>query len=114
MHTDDCGRFPISSRSDNEYIMIAYYCDLNTTLQAKFANSKKKHRIRAYNYIMKHLSDQVHQVDVKILDNKVSAYFKISIVDDWGATYQLVPPNVYQINISKRSISTFKNHFYQY
>ena len=44
---------------------------------------------------MKRLADRGHQVDVKILDNEVSAEFKISIVDDWGATYQLVPPNLH-------------------
>ena len=30
---------------------------------------------------------------------------------DWGATYQLVPPNVHRRNISERSIRTFKAHF---
>ena len=32
LYTDDCGRFPIRSRSGNEYIMIAYNCDSNTIL----------------------------------------------------------------------------------
>ena len=49
IYTDDCGRFPIRSRSGNEYIMIAYHCDSNTILQAPFVNRKEKHRIRAYN-----------------------------------------------------------------
>ena len=34
---------------------------------------KNKHMIRDYNSIMKRLADRGHQVDVKILDNKVSA-----------------------------------------
>ena len=60
---------------------------------------------------MKRLADRGHQVDVQILDNKVSAEFKKSIVDDWGATYQLVPPNVNQRNIAERAIRTFKAFF---
>ena len=60
---------------------------------------------------MKGLADNGHQVNLHILYNKVSAKFKISIVDDWGATYQMVPPNVYQRNISERAIRTFKAHF---
>ena len=48
LYTYDCGRFPIRSRSGNKYIMIAYHCDSNTTLQAPFVNRKDKHRIRAY------------------------------------------------------------------
>ena len=46
LYTDDCGRYPIWSRSVNEYIMIAYNCDSNTIIQAPFVNRKEKHRIR--------------------------------------------------------------------
>ena len=42
LYTDDCGSFPSSSRSGNEYIMIEYNCDSNTILQAPFYNSKDK------------------------------------------------------------------------
>ena len=75
--------------------MIAYYCDLNTILQAPFSNRENNHRIGAYNSIMKRLSGRVHQFDVKILDNEVITYFKRTIVNYWSATYQLVPPNVH-------------------
>ena len=111
LYTDDCGRFPIRSRSGNEYIMIAYHCDLNTILQSPFANRENNHRIRDYKFIMKRLADQGHQVDVQILDNEVSADFKISIVDYWGETYQLVPPNLHQSNKAERAICIFKAHF---
>ena len=49
-------------------------------------------------------------MDVQILYNKVSADFKINIVEYWGAAYQLVPPNVHQRNIAERAIHTFKVH----
>ena len=65
LYTDDCGRFSIRPRSGNKYIMIAYYCDLNTILQPPFDNSKNKHSIRAYKSITKRLADHGHQVDVK-------------------------------------------------
>ena len=113
LYTDYYGRFPIRSRSGNEYIMISYHCDSNTILQAPFSNIKDKHRIRAYNSIIRRLSDKRHQVDVQILDNEVSADFKRTIVEDWCATYQLVPPNSHQRNIAERDICTFKAHFYQ-
>ena len=85
LYTDDCRRFPIRSRNGNKYIMIAYHCDSNTILKAPSSNRKNKHSIQAYSYIMKRLADRGHQVDVKILDNEVSAEFKRSIVDNWGA-----------------------------
>ena len=80
--------------------MIAYHCDSNKILQAPFINRKDKHRIKAYNFIMWRLADRGHQVDVQILDNKVSTDFKINIVEDWCEAYQLVPPNIHQRNIS--------------
>ena len=73
MYTDDCGRFPVRSRSVNKYIMITYHCDSNTILQAPFVNRKNKHRIQVYSSIMKRLADCIHQVEVQILDNKLSA-----------------------------------------
>ena len=73
MYTDDCGLFTIKSGSFNKYIMIEYHCDSNTILQAPFANRKNKHRMQSYNSIMKRLADPGHQVDVQILNNKVSA-----------------------------------------
>ena len=80
--------------------MIAYHCDSNTILQAPFFNRKDKHIIRAYNLIMQKLADRGHHFDIQILDNEVSAEFKKTIKKDWGATYQLVPPNVHRQNIA--------------
>ena len=108
---DDCDRFPIWSRSGNEYIMIAYHCDSKTILQAPFVNRKDKHRIRAYNSIMQKFADRGHHVDIHILDNEFSSEFKKTIKKYWGATYQLVPPNVYRRNIAERYIRTFKARF---
>ena len=91
--------------------MIAYHCDSNTIQQAPFFNRKENHRIRAYNSIMQKLADRRHNVDVQNLDNEVSTKVKKTIVKDWGASYQLVPPNVHRINIVERAIRTFKAHF---
>ena len=82
LYTDDCGRFPIRSRSGNYYIMIAYHYDSNTIILAPFGNRKDKHRIRAYNSIMQELADRGHHVDIQLLDNEVSAEFKKTIKKD--------------------------------
>ena len=60
---------------------------------------------------MRRLADIGHQVDVQILDNETSTDFNITIVEDWCANYQLVPPNIHRINISERAIRTFNAHF---
>ena len=77
LYTDDCGRFPIRSRSGNEYIMIAYHCDSNTIIQAPFFNRSEKHRIRAYNSIMQKLADRGHHVDMQILNSELTSLSKI-------------------------------------
>ena len=111
LYTDDCGRLPIRSRSGNDYITIAYHCDSNKILHSPFVNRKEKHRIIAYNSIMQRLDDRGHHVDVQISDNGVSTDPKRTIVENWCATYQLVPPNVHRINVAERAIRTFKAHF---
>ena len=60
---------------------------------------------------MKKLTDRGHHVDIQILDNEVSADFKRTIQQNWGAKYQLVPPNVHRRIISERAIRTFKANF---
>ena len=92
--------------------MIACHCDSNTILQAPFSNIKYKHRVQAYISIMKRLANRGHKVYMQILDNEVSAEYKRVIVEYWGATYQLVPPNVHRQNIAERAIRTFKGIFF--
>ena len=60
---------------------------------------------------MQKLADRGHHVDIQILGNEVSAEFKKTIKNDWGATYQLVLTNVNRRNIAERAIRTSKVHF---
>ena len=58
---------------------------------------------------MQILAYRGHHVEVQILDNKVSAGFKKKIVKYWGASYQLVLPNVHIRNVAEKSIQKFKS-----
>ena len=62
---------------------------------------------------MKKLADRGHHVEVQILDNEVSEELKKTIVKNWGASYQLVPPNFHRRNVAERDIRTFKANFWQ-
>ena len=48
LYTDDTGRFPVTSRSRNQYMMIAYHCDSNVILVEPFQSRKDHHRLAAY------------------------------------------------------------------
>jgi len=52
LYTDDTGRFPVRSRSGNQYIMIAYHCNSNAILAEAFKTRADKHRLIAYNNII--------------------------------------------------------------
>ena len=111
LFTDDTGRFPIRSRSHNQYVMIAYHCDSNAILACPFKSRKDHHRIPAYNSIMERLEARGFAVDLQILDNEASADYKKAITKKWKAKFQLVPPNMHRRNAAERAIRTFKAHF---
>ena len=52
LYTDDTGKFPIRSRSGNQYIMVAYHCDVNVILECPFKTRKARHCLEAYAAIM--------------------------------------------------------------
>jgi hypothetical protein len=111
LFTDDMGRFPVRSRSGNQYIMLAYHCDSNAILVEPFQSRSDRHRIPAYTRLMSRLQARGHTVDHQVLDNECSAEYIRTITEDWKATYQLVPPDVHRRNLAERAIQTFKAHF---
>ena len=40
LYTDDTGRFPVRACSGNQYVMIAYHCDLNVILACPFNSAR--------------------------------------------------------------------------
>ena len=111
LYTDETGRFPIRSRTGNQYLMVAYHYDTNAILIDPFQTREDRHRIPAYTRIMTRLKTRGHVVDHQVLDNEASKEYRRHVNDIWKATYQLVPPNVHRRNIAKRAIRTFKAHF---
>ena len=111
LYTDDTGRFPIRSRSGNQYIMVAYHCDSGSILAACFKSRQDIHRLAAYNSIMARIKQRGFDVDLQILDNEASQAYKDLITNKWGAKFQLVPPHMHRRNAAERAIRTFKAHF---
>ena len=72
LYTDDTGRFPIYTRSGNQYIMIAYHCDANMILAVSFNSRKDTHRHLEYDKIVQILRDQRLTLDLQKLDNEAS------------------------------------------
>ncbi|KAL7525219.1 hypothetical protein ACHAXR_001556, partial [Thalassiosira sp. AJA248-18] len=111
LYTDDTGRFPVTSRSRNQYMMVAYHCDSNVILVEPFQSRKDHHRLAAYDKIMAALKKRGHAVNLQILDNEASEEYKNKITETYGARFQLVPPNMHRRNAAERAIRTWKAHF---
>jgi hypothetical protein len=111
LYTNNTRRLPIQACSGNQYITIPYHSQCNAILCAPYANRSDKHWLATYNFIMRCLTNRGHNVDLQILDNKVSAKFKAAIEDMEKVRYQLAPPNIHRCNAAKHAIQTFKSHF---
>ena len=105
------GRFPVRSCSGNNFLMLSYHVDTNVILVEPFEYRHNRHRLAAAYRIMTRLTKRDHCVDLQVLDNECSAAYKLHIEEKWGAKFQLMPPDIYRRNISKRAIRTFKAHF---
>ena len=70
LYTDDTARFPVISRTDNQYIMVAYHFDSNAIMDLPFNSRKDKDRMVAYNTIMQRLKDRNMLVNLQILYNE--------------------------------------------
>ncbi len=79
-------------------------------LQLAFKSKSNRHRIAAYNAIIKRLAARGLLVDLQILDNKASAAYKEAITFMGNAKFQLDPPDMHWQNWAVCAICTFKDH----
>ena len=63
LYTDNTGRFPVRSRSGNQYLMVAYHCDTNAILIEPLQTREYRHRIPAYTCFMTRLKTRDHIID---------------------------------------------------
>ena len=108
--TDDMGRFPVTSFSGNNYIMLAHHVGANAILIEPFKSKADTHRIPAYNAIMERFKARGLHVNLQILDNEASAAYIECITNKWKCQHQKVPPDMHRRNIAERMIRTFKAH----
>ena len=69
LYTDDMGRFPVHSRSGNNFVMLSYHVDTNVILVEPFESRHDRHRIAASDQIMTRLTKSGYGVDLQIIDN---------------------------------------------
>ena len=110
MYSDQTGKFPYLSSKGNRYIMVAYHTDANYIFQEPMKNRTEMQMIASYQRIMDRMNAAGMTTSKHILDNEISAEFKLAIKEN-KITHELVPPGDHRRNIAERAIQTAKNHF---
>ncbi len=109
-HSDQTGRFPVTSSSGNKYIMVLVEVDGNFIDAEPMKNKTAGSMIKAYLALWKQLTaNRMVKPTTHLLDNEASEEFKAEIRKK--CSIQLVPPDNHQQNLAERAIQTFKNHF---
>ena len=108
--TDQTGRFPITSRRGNKYIMVLYDFDSNVIDATAIKSRKSEDLIEGYEKLYQHLKEGGIQPVLHKLDNEVSQQM-IDAIKEKNLKYQLVPPGDHRTNPAEQAIQTFKNHY---
>ena len=110
MYTDQPGRFPATSSSGNQYIMVLVEVDGNYIDAEPMKNRSAGSMIKSYLALWKRLTEiGTIRPTTHLMDNEVSDELKAEIRKN--CTIQLVPPDNHRRNLAERAIQTFKCHF---
>jgi hypothetical protein len=92
LYTDQTGKFPHLSSQGNWYQMILYHVNSNSIWAEPTKTKTEGELILACNRALQCMKAGGIQPTWQVLDNEVSATYKLAITDS-GMTYQLVPPD---------------------
>ena len=109
-YTDQTGRFPITSRKGNKYILVAYHYDSNNIHAEPLKNGPGIELKTLYHKLHKLLTNRSLKPSLHILVNKCINALQ-TFMREVNEKFQLVPPHIHHINSAELSIWTFKEHF---
>jgi hypothetical protein len=109
VHTDQTGRFPVTSSRGHRYIMVLIEIDSNYIAMEPMKSRETAEMIRAYRVIMDKLKHNGITPKKQILDNEAPEAYKKTI-KEYGLSWELVPPTNQRRLIAERAIQTAKSH----
>jgi hypothetical protein len=109
-YSDQTGRFPVPSRSGNNYMFVLYEYDSNLIYAEPIPNRESITILNAYNSVLKKLMRAGLHPKLHRLDNECSNALKDFFVDN-NIDFQRAPPGMHRANAAERAIRTLKNHF---
>ena len=109
IYTDGTGRFPKTSRTGMNYILVLVEIDSGAILVEAMRNRSAGEQCRAYQVLL----DRLHKCKIypkkHILDNEISNEFR-AVIELNKMEHELVPPHDHRRNIAEKGIQTFKDH----
>ena len=108
--TDQTGRFPVRSKSGNNYIMVLYDYDANAIIGEPIPDRTTTTLQKAFLVLFNKIKLKGYKPSVIRLDNEISKDH-LSLLEHVGLKVQLIPPYEHRQNLAERAIQTYKNHF---
>ena len=109
VYTDQTGKFPCTSASGNNYIMVLYDYDSNAILMEPISNRKGPTLVEAHKNLHALLTNAGLRPRFIMMDNECSDALKQFLTDE-SVAFQLTPAGMHRRNTAERSIRTAKNH----
>ena len=109
-YTNQTGKFPVTSRKFNAYILVAYHYDSNTIHAEPLKTISVLDLTTAYQKPHTLLTNRGLKPHLHIMDNECPNVPKI-FMREVNETFQFVPPHIHRRNSSERAIQNFKEHF---
>lgn len=109
-HSDQTGKFPVTSTRGNAYVFVLYHYDSNTIHPVAIKNRTAESLLEAFKQAHQELVKAGCRPQLHRLDNECSQLLK-DYMHDEEIDFQLVPPGIHRRNAAERAIRTFKNHF---
>ena len=107
---DQTGRFPVTSRKGNKYVIIFCAYDANTILGEAIKLRTEAEILRAFTKMHDYLAENGLKPKYHQLDNKCPATLKTYTKKE-KIEYQLVPSHIHRRNSAGNEIGTFKDYF---
>ena len=107
---DMTGRYPITSRQGNKYVLIMIDWDSNYIKLIPMKSRKSQNLVAAFETGYQWFRDKGFSAELLKLDNEISKAL-IDAIKENKLDYQLASPNDHRQNPAERAIQDVKAHF---
>lgn len=109
-YTDQTGKFPVTSSSGSNYMLIMFCEDINYIHGEALKSRMSTDIVEAYKRGIEFFEQRQVKPEFERLDNETSKLFE-DFCFRHNIKIQYVPPGNHRANKSERAIQTWKNHF---